>query len=326
MKTILSSAPFQISRVKSGYSDILVCIFKKASFLSYLLTDAYQLDFFLKESIKPYLGPSLNKIAFISENEMLDADLDFFFIQYVPAKDEFEMTGNCGNALIGGSIAEICLNQKPLDQTYKIKNLNSNKYTKIRVKDLREEQVTAEIIFENPEGSLTNTLLPTGKSIQTIQVNGKSIDISIVDAANPYVYVNRKQLSLTERQFFSQTLEISTEMRQIRKEAQSLIGIHADSVFPKFAIISASSHHNQISARMVTVPHWHKSFALTGMVNLVVSSQINGTITRKNIQFTRGNHLKILCADRNIYTTTFYKDDHFKVSIVQNVNLKGVLA
>jgi 2-methylaconitate cis-trans-isomerase PrpF len=324
MMTIITKAPFKINKVKSGYSYIIVCVFNESSLFARLLTDDLQMMSFLIRSIKPHINQSYNKIAFICENESLDAEINCLFIQYVPDKNEFEMSGNCGNALLGGTITEICLNKKPLNRTYIVKNLNSNKYTKIRVLQQREEHVTAEIIFENPEGSLTNTLLPTGRSVQQIEVNGKTLDISIVDAANPYVYVDRKQLGLTERQYFSQSLKITEEMRNIRREAQNIIGIQEDSVFPKFAMINASSLNNQIGARMITVPHWHKSFALTGMVNLVVASQVEGTLIQKNTNFVQNNNLYISCIDGRAYTTTFYKEDHYTVSILQNVNLKGV--
>ena len=51
--------------------------------------------------------------------------------------------------------------------------------------------------FENPQGSVSGKLLPTGNPKDTIEIAGKTYEYSFVDAANPVVFVRAEQLGLT---------------------------------------------------------------------------------------------------------------------------------
>lgn len=49
----------------------------------------------------------------------------------------------------------------------------------------------------NPVGSASGNLLPTGNPTNPIILRGKFINVSLVDAANPVVFVSAKDIGLT---------------------------------------------------------------------------------------------------------------------------------
>ena len=55
--------------------------------------------------------------------------------------------------------------------------------------------------FLNPAGSVTGKLLPTGNPVDVLEVPGLGpVSVSIVDAANPLVFVKAKDLGLTGKE------------------------------------------------------------------------------------------------------------------------------
>ena len=51
--------------------------------------------------------------------------------------------------------------------------------------------------FQDPQGSVSGKLLPTGNPKDTIEIEGKTYEYSFVDASNPVVFVRAEQFGLT---------------------------------------------------------------------------------------------------------------------------------
>ncbi|EJP85274.1 PrpF domain-containing protein [Bacillus cereus] len=326
MLTLVSS-PSKFGIIQSGNSKVIVCFIE--NFNRNIFSDLY--SYFLihiKDRVKKFLSTNISKVALVTENPSEIANLQSLFLQYIPEKGIFDIRGNCGNAMIAATIFyNLKMNGNRLAH-YSVINLNTKKKHIISIKRKRGHTLETEILFEQPQGSITNTLLPTGNLVDIVTVNERDYKVSIVDAGNPYVFIDKEQLLLSESSFGNVDLSLISEYELIRKEAQKLIKINTDSVFPKFSIVSQSKERNAINARMISVAAWHKSFALTGLVCLTTAAMIRGTIVNQNIKFVDNKSFFVNTIDRkkfeikrlnkNIFTTS--------LSITQTVIIKEELS
>ncbi|MHA4096144.1 PrpF domain-containing protein [Bacillus cereus] len=326
MLTLVNS-PSKFGIIQSGNSKVIVCLIE--NFNSEIFSELY--SYFLihiKDRIKKYLGTNISKVALVTEHPNKIVNLQSLFLQYIPEKGIFDINGNCGNAMIAATIFyNLKINGNRLAY-YSVINMNTNKKHIISINRKSGHTLETEISFEQPQGSITKTLLPTGNLVDIVTVNERNYKVSIVDAGNPYVFINKEQLLLSESLFRSVDLPLSREYELIRKEAQNLIKINADSVFPKFSIISQSKEANSINARMISVADWHKSFALTGLVCLSTAAMIRGTVVNQNVKLVDDKNLfvntinrkkiEIKRLNRNIFTSS--------LSITQTVIIKEELS
>ncbi|HDR4766536.1 MULTISPECIES: PrpF domain-containing protein [Bacillus cereus group] len=326
MLTLVNS-PSKFGIIQSGNSKVIVCLIE--NFNSEIFSELY--SYFLihiKDRIKKYLGTNISKVALVTEHPNKIVNLQSLFLQYIPEKGIFDINGNCGNAMIAATIFyNLKINGNRLAY-YSVINMNTNKKHIISINRKSGHTLETEISFEQPQGSITKTLLPTGNLVDIVTVNERNYKVSIVDAGNPYVFIDKEQLLLSESLFRSVDLPLSREYELIRKEAQNLIKINADSVFPKFSIISQSKEANSINARMISVADWHKSFALTGLVCLSTAAMIRGTVVNQNVKLVDDKNLfvntinrkkiEIKRLNRNIFTSS--------LSITQTVIIKEELS
>jgi len=323
----LVNSPSKFGIIQSGNSKVIVCLIE--NFNSEIFSELY--SYFLihiKDRIKKYLGTNISKVALVTEHPNKIVNLQSLFLQYIPEKGIFDINGNCGNAMIAATIFyNLKMNGNRLAY-YSVINMNTNKKHIISINRKSGHTLETEISFEQPQGSITKTLLPTGNLVDIVTVNERNYKVSIVDAGNPYVFIDKEQLLLSESLFRSVDLPLSREYELIRKEAQNLIKINADSVFPKFSIISQSKEANSINARMISVADWHKSFALTGLVCLSTAAMIRGTVVNQNVKLVDDKNLfvntinrkkiEIKRLNRNIFTSS--------LSITQTVIIKEELS
>ncbi|MBC2478622.1 PrpF domain-containing protein, partial [Clostridium beijerinckii] len=158
--------------------------------------------------------------------------------------------------------------------------------------------------FCNPEGSVTGKLLPTGNVIDFIETSIGKISISIVDAANPLVFINAGDIGLkgTElpEDFTDEKLKLIEEIRSIAAEmcgfASKEEATKKSPAVPKSTIVSASADYVDLSGnerkeedmdlvvRMMSMQKPHKALAITGAVCITAAASIEGTLVNKLVQ------------------------------------------
>ncbi|TFK26297.1 DUF453-domain-containing protein [Coprinopsis marcescibilis] len=184
--------------------------------------------------------------------------------------------------------------------------------------------------FVNPGGARTGKLLPTGNAVDTLSIclpsSGDptiaSVEVSLVDATNPTVFVTRASVdkaitdlrsssSFTdyvagkETPDLTQTFAVSDVLEEIRQQGALAMGLDPSAqAQPKIAILSPPAEMNAIydsKHAMVTqcteadiVVHalsmgvLHKAVPMTVGLCLGVASHIKGTIASRIVQETRG--------------------------------------
>jgi 2-methylaconitate cis-trans-isomerase PrpF len=159
--------------------------------------------------------------------------------------------------------------------------------------------------FLDPGGAVTGKLLPTGQVRDVLHVPGIGhIDVSIVDAANPLVFCRAEDFGLTGRETPEQidsNQELLLRIGATRAAAGVAIGladsieeaIHSVPSVPKIAFVTRPRTYVQLDgelreaaavdlvARIMSMGHLHRAYALTGAICTTVAAQIPGTLVHE---------------------------------------------
>jgi hypothetical protein len=155
--------------------------------------------------------------------------------------------------------------------------------------------------FLEPGGSVTGQLLPTGNVRDTVETPEYGrFTVSIVDAANPVVFLKARDLALkgTEIDEIDSNLEILGKLQTIRSHAAVMMGLaktpeEASPAVPKIAFVSEAKEYKAASGRPVTrgdidlvarimsMGKLHRAFALTGAICTAGAAKIEGTLVNQ---------------------------------------------
>jgi len=266
-----------------------------------------------------------SKVAIISPSKDPDYDVNYNFGQVAIDKPLIDYQGNCGN--ISSAVGPFAIDEGLVNTEEPItkvrifqKNTKKRIIAEVPVKDgLYNEEGDYHIDgvpgtggkialhFYNPEGSVTGKLLPTGKVMDIIEFPGiGKIAISIVDAANPVVFVRANDLGLkgTEIYEIDSSSEIRDKIEAIRSRAAVMIGLAAtpekasevSQAVPKIAFVSETQdyktvtgrtikkHEIDIVVRIMSMGTLHKAYAVTGAVCTAGAAKIKGTVVQEMLK------------------------------------------
>jgi len=269
--------------------------------------------------------PLTSKLAIIGAPTHPEADVDYTFAQVGIDQPVVDYSGNCGN--ISSGVGPFAIDEGFVAATepmtvVKIHNTNTGKIliAEVPVKDGRA-QVTGDwkiagvpgtgakimMNFAGTAGAATGKLLPTGKVVDKIETSFGVIDGSIVDCANPMVFVRAADMGLTgteSPQVINGNRELLARLEEIRGHVAVKIGM-ADSLenatakspaFPMIAMVGKPQDYEdfttgrKISAadvsfvsRLMYMQVLHKTYAGTGTVCTGVAARIKGSIVAEMV-------------------------------------------
>lgn len=260
-----------------------------------------------------------SKVAIIKKSNDINIDVDYTFAQVSIAEKTVDFKGNCGNISSGvGSFAiesGIISASKPIESIV-IKNTNTGKVIQsdVRIKDgevIEDGSIKIpgvpgsgsriDLTFFEPEGAVTGKLLPTGKVKEKIITSIGDVQISIVDSANPLVFMRAEDLGLTGKElhykFTEDKLRLVEEIRSIacelcgfapREEATA-----KSPAVPKATIISepksymttsdeeAKAANMDMTIRMMSMQKPHQALAITGAVCTATAYEVKGSLVNE---------------------------------------------
>tara|TARA_R110002110_G_scaffold35651_1_gene119942 strand:+ start:6859 stop:8004 length:1146 start_codon:yes stop_codon:yes gene_type:complete len=264
---------------------------------------------------------SLSKAVVIGPPTVEGADLDYTFAQIAVGEALVDYSANCGNlsSAVGPFAVDEGLVKVEGDEALvRIHNTNTSKiiHSRFRVKDgmavIEGEQTipgvsgTASPIrldFLNPGGATSGKLLPTGNTVDQLDVPGIGrIDVSMVDAANGCLFIEASALGLTATELPDMLEADKTAMaalEAIRRAAAVAMGLAKDPEStpqgnPKVAIVSAPADFRTISGqdvaagecdllvRMISMGQCHRVLPLTGGLCAGVASRLEGSTAARN--------------------------------------------
>lgn len=256
-----------------------------------------------------------SKFAIIDPPSRDDADVDYTFVQVGIEKPWISYEINCGN--ISSAVGPYAIEEgfvkvdRPITRI-RIHNTNTKKIliSEVPVRDNKPvvegdyhidgvPGTGAKIMLDYSEtwGTLGGGLLPTGNMRDKLEVqNLGEVIVSIVDIANPTIFVKAEELGLDGRELpeeFDINKEVVRKIDLIRAAAWKLIG-KKPNLIPFFVFVSKPRSYAcfttgelidakdmSLTARMVVSGRMHKAYPGTGSVSTAVAAMIKGTVVNE---------------------------------------------
>lgn len=259
---------------------------------------------------------SLSKVMVVSASTRTGVDLDYTFGQVDVAEAVVDYSGNCGNLSSGvvpfALLAEI-ISADDGWHVFLLFNTNTGKLVDVSLSvvdgqaavegDFELTGVSGtgapiELIYPDPAGSRTSGILPSGVASESIDVDGRMFNVSMVDAALPVVIVPSSAISLNGDES-PESIDASRPsmlmIEELRRKAAVRMGLcetpeAAPQVVPKVAVVtsqkpttlldgtSLGASDSDIVVRMISMGQTHKAVPGTGAMCLAAAAQIPGTI------------------------------------------------
>jgi len=262
-----------------------------------------------------------SKIAIISRSARPDADVDYTFSQVDIEHDRIGYDGNCGN--ISSAVGPFAIDEGLVEAiepftTVRIYNTNTDKLLVARVPVRGGKSSVlgdcvipgvpgtgAEILMDyaGTIGAKTGKLLPSGNVIDRIELrNGRTVDATLCDVANPCVFVSAEQLDLSGSELPQQITgdaSLIDTIAEIQARAGHLFGLWDDwkSVrlpgLPLCVIVAKPDDFTaadgkrlraedmDLRARLIFLGKCHDSMAGTGSMCTAAASRIPGSVVNR---------------------------------------------
>lgn len=265
-----------------------------------------------------------SKLALIGPSSREDCNVDYLFGQVNMVEPMIDYVGNCGN--ISSAVGPFAIDEGLVDAiepitTVRIHQVNTNSViiAKVPVKGNKAEVEGSHVIpgvpgtgakivldFSDSAGAITGKLLPTGNVTDVLHVEDEGdIEVSLVDAANPLVFIRAKDLGLTgveTPQEIDSNAELLARIEKIRSFAAEKIGLVHDwrkatskrPYIPFFAICAppmsyrdwttsklVNENSMDLSIRLLFMQKMHKTYPVTGTICTVAAAMIPGTIANQ---------------------------------------------
>lgn len=266
--------------------------------------------------------PQTSKVAIISKSEHPEADVDYLFAQVDITSDLVDWGGNCGN--ISSAVGPYAINQGFVSAnsdgsvtTVRINNVNTGKIIDAQVPVFGSRAAIAgdtyiagfslpgariELDFKSPTGAVTGKTLPTGNLRDLITLkDGREIEISVVDAANPTVFVKASSIGMSGLELpveIEASPKILAVVEEIRGQVAVWLGLTEKAELaasetpslPKIGLMSAATDYKtsdsktilksqvDLVVRMFSIRSPHKACQITAGICTGVASLLPGTI------------------------------------------------
>ncbi len=268
-----------------------------------------------------------SKFAIIGPPTRPDADVDYTFAQ-VSITDPFvDYGGNCGN--MSSAVGPFAIDQglvDPVEPVTRIRihqtNTRSLIVAEVPVSDGRAcvegdyhidgvpgTGARIGLDFSDTAGAVTGRLLPTGNPVDRLDVLGFGpVDVSMVDAGNPCVFVAAASLGLRGTETpgeIDRDRDLNDRIERIRGTAavaMKLVRNWQDAMrespyVPFFVIVSPPADYVDFTtgrtvdaagvdlvARLLFMGKTHKAYAVTGTVCTGAAARIRGTLVHEAVR------------------------------------------
>jgi 2-methylaconitate cis-trans-isomerase PrpF len=264
---------------------------------------------------------SLSKVCIIGPSTRHDADVDYTFAQIELRSGTVDYSGNCGN--MSSAVGPFALDEGLVKSTspeavVRIHNTNTHKIivSRFTVDDgvaavdgnfalpgVAGTGAAVRLDFLDPGGAGTGKLLPTGSPVDLIEMTDGCVEASMVDAANPCVFIRADAMGMTGTELpdeLEADSALLARLEAIRIAASLRMAIAKTPEeaarkpsIPKVAMVTApkdartlsaeplSADSTDVTARMISLGQPHRAVPLTGAMCLAVAARIEGTIVNR---------------------------------------------
>ena len=268
---------------------------------------------------------STSKIAIIAPSNKPGVDVEYTFRQVDIVIPRVDGSANCGN--ISSAVGPFAIDEglvpavEPIT-VVRVLNTNTNKIIEehVRVEDGHAMVHGNEVIqgvpgtgsridmyFEDPAGSKTGKLFPTGQKKEVFDVPGYGpAEVTVLDCSNPMVFIKASDLGIkgSELTELNQNKDVMKHIERIRGIAAVKCGFvekwedarTKSTSAPKVSIVSAPQDYinmdgNEVKAdtmdlccRAISVGALHKAYPMTVAVGTGAAARIPGTIVNEIVK------------------------------------------
>lgn len=258
-----------------------------------------------------------SKTMIVSRSGRREADVDYLFGQVSVEGWFVDYAGNCGNLTsaiapfaidegivkVGGSKARVRLynvnTKKRVDAIVPLVGGKTRYEGEYAIDGVPGKGARIDVIWYDPGGALSGKLLPTSHPADMLVIGGRSVRCSLVDAANPVVFVRAEDVGLRGVELPNQvSKEQLATLETIRSEGARLMGLVKDAAdatrmtphMPFVAVVAPTRDYIAsdgkrlgkgsygILARLFSMQKMHHAYAATGAICTAVAAKLPGTV------------------------------------------------
>ena len=279
---------------------------------------------------------SLSKAAIVRPGIPSEhADVAFEFAQVEVSRAVVDFAGNCGNisAAIGPYAVNsglIEISEPTTDVVCLSLNTGQRFVSRVPVESGRFNPTgdyvisgvpgsgsKIELSYQSPFGSINGSVFPTGMTSETVELpSHRKVTVSIVDVANPMVFVTGEDMRIDVGASPKEIELKSEELRElevIRSEAAIRLGMAnspaeatAESpTVPKVAVVGRAdsfittegeavrSREVDLIVRLISMRRVHRTLAVTTAMSAAAAAQVSGTVVGRCVQEITGNTVRL---------------------------------
>lgn len=269
--------------------------------------------------------PLTSKLAIIGPSSVPDADVDYTFAQVSINERVVDYNGNCGN--ISSGVGPFAIDESMVPTTepvtrVRIHNTNTDKmlYSEVQVQDGKAKVkgdcaiagvpgTSAPILmdFASTAGAATGSVLPTGNPVDVLETSRGPIEVSIVDVANPCVFVRAEDVNMKGTETPAEidgNPDLLAYLEEIRSKCCAKIGMAKtpedatknSPAFPMVAFVTEAADYVDFTtgntirkedvdfvSRLMFMQVLHKTYAGTATACTGAAAKIKGTIVNQVI-------------------------------------------
>ncbi|OEV31990.1 hypothetical protein AN219_01770 [Streptomyces nanshensis] len=261
-----------------------------------------------------------SKVAIIGDGRHLGVDVTYEFGQVSIDQPLVDRTGTCGNMSAAVGIFAVDEGLVPAtDPVTRVtfRNLNTGKNVTAHVPTpggrydpagdfsipgVPGTGASIRLDYLDPGGAVTGSLLPTGRTVDELEVPGLgAVEMSVVDAANPLLFVRWESLGLTGTEL-PDDVDSDPALLSLLELVRASAAVHIGTAVsredasartpsvPKLAMVgppcdyplpdgTVQSRRDQtLRASMMSMGRLHRSYALSGAICTAVAAAIPGTL------------------------------------------------
>lgn len=252
--------------------------------------------------------PLTSKVGIVRHSQTAGVDVDFLFAQLQPERDTVDTAPNCGNML--AAVVPFALERGLIEAqgdttTVRVLTRNTGMQCDITVRtplaahgrravaytgDARIDGVpgTASpvtINFLDTAGSVCPALLPTGRALDGIDVDGVGrIEATLIDNGMPMVLVRAADFDRSGYEEVAQLNaddELKAKLEALRLTVGPVMGLGDVTAknYPKMCLVSAPRAGGALSTRCF-IPHvCHDAIGVLASVTVATACVLEGTVT-----------------------------------------------
>lgn len=266
---------------------------------------------------------STSKVMAISKSDRPGVDIDYLFAQVAIDKPVVNYRGNCGN--LTSAVGAFAIDEGMIDDVQEPITVVElyNKNTDIRVRAhipvvngraaVQGDHAIAGVPtpgamivneYLDPAGSVFGKLLPTGNIRDVLETSDGEVEVSIVDAANPAVFLHAAAVGLVGDELspaINERADVLAHVERIRAAAAVRLGLvdrpqdaATDTpVLPIPILVSRSGGYTtvhghdletsemDIRARAFSLQKMHHAFPGTALICTSAAASVPGTIANE---------------------------------------------